>query len=59
MILRHGARPHGRQILHPKTVEQMSVNQIGDLSAGKLKTFTPERFRATSISNPAPPKNGV
>ena len=43
MILRRGRAADGRQVLHPKTVEQMSTNQIGALGAGKLKTYTPER----------------
>ena len=37
MMLNHGAR-----ILQPKTVERMAVNQIGDLTAGKMKSFRPE-----------------
>jgi methyl acetate hydrolase len=32
---------HGRGILQPKTVAMMTTNQIGDVSAGKLKTFRP------------------
>jgi CubicO group peptidase (beta-lactamase class C family) len=43
MILRRGRGPGGRQILKPETVAIMSANQIGDLTAGKLKTFQPER----------------
>jgi len=34
---------HGVRILKPETVAQMSRNQIGSLSAGKLKSFRPER----------------
>jgi methyl acetate hydrolase len=44
MILNHGGR-----ILQPKTVEQMSVNQIGDLTAGKMKTFKPETSSEVDI----------
>jgi methyl acetate hydrolase len=40
MILHHGKGPQG-QILQPKTVAMMTTNQIGDISAGKLKTFRP------------------
>jgi methyl acetate hydrolase len=40
MIL-HKGKGNGREILKPKTVEMMSTNQIGDLGAGKLKTFRP------------------
>ena len=29
------------QILQPKTVAMMTTNQIGDVSAGRLKTFRP------------------
>jgi methyl acetate hydrolase len=41
MILKHGRGPNNAQILQPKTVAMMTTNQIGDLSAGKLKTFRP------------------
>jgi len=41
MILRHGRGAGKEQILRPKTVDLMSTNQIGELGAGKLKTFRP------------------
>jgi CubicO group peptidase (beta-lactamase class C family) len=42
MILR-GGRGAGREvILQPKTVAMMTANQIGALSAGKMKTFRPD-----------------
>jgi methyl acetate hydrolase len=41
MILRRGRGPQKEQILQPKTVDLMSSNQIGSLTAGKLKTFRP------------------
>jgi methyl acetate hydrolase len=41
MILRHGSGPKGERILQPKTVDMMATNQIGELSAGKLKTQRP------------------
>jgi CubicO group peptidase (beta-lactamase class C family) len=41
MILNHGRGPNKQQILQPKTVAMMTTNQIGDVSAGKLKTFRP------------------
>lgn len=41
MILRRGSGPNNEQILHPKTVDMMATNQIGKLSAGKLKTVRP------------------
>ena len=43
MILRHGRGSGKEQILRPKTVAMMASNQIGDLSAGKLHSFQPER----------------
>jgi methyl acetate hydrolase len=42
MILRRGQGPSGAQILQPKTVDMMATNQIGDVSAGKLKTVRPD-----------------
>jgi methyl acetate hydrolase len=41
MILRYGRSGIRDEILTAKSVEMMSVNQIGDLGAGKLKTFMP------------------
>jgi methyl acetate hydrolase len=41
MILRRGEGPKNQQILQPKTVDMMATNQIGELSAGKLKTVRP------------------
>jgi methyl acetate hydrolase len=43
MILRRGGSDHGDPVLQPKTVEMMTSNQIGDLSAGKLKAVRPDR----------------
>jgi methyl acetate hydrolase len=43
MILRRGRSATGDQVLRPQTVATMSANQIGDLGAGKLKTFQPAR----------------
>lgn len=40
MILKQGHGPSGA-ILQPKTVAMMTTNQIGDVSAGKLKTYRP------------------
>jgi len=59
MILRRGRAVDGRQVLHPKTVEQMSVNQIGALSAGKLKTSTPERSSDVDMQPGATEKWGL
>jgi CubicO group peptidase (beta-lactamase class C family) len=41
MILNRGAGPNGERILKPHTVESMLRNQIGNLSAGKMRTFQP------------------
>ena len=41
MILRYGRSGVRDEILTAKSVEMMSMNQIGDLGAGKLKTFQP------------------
>ena len=41
MILRYGRSGVREEILTAKSVEMMSVNQIGGLGAGKLKTFQP------------------
>ncbi|PWU03594.1 MAG: 1,4-butanediol diacrylate esterase [Terriglobia bacterium] len=41
MILRRGRSAEKDQILRPKTVDMMTVNQIGALTAGKLKTSRP------------------
>lgn len=43
MILRGGRSATGAQILRPQTVAMMSSNQIGELGAGKLKTYQPTR----------------
>jgi CubicO group peptidase (beta-lactamase class C family) len=42
MILRYGRGGVSQEILGAKSVEAMSVNQIGDLGAGKLKTLMPD-----------------
>ena len=42
MILRYGRGGVREEILSAKSVEMMSVNQIGGLGAGKLKTFQPD-----------------
>ena len=41
MILRRGKGLNGARILHAKTVHMMATNQIGAISAGKLKTARP------------------
>ena len=49
MILNHGAAPGGVQILQPRTVESMAMNQIGALTAGKMKSFKPETSSEVDI----------
>jgi CubicO group peptidase (beta-lactamase class C family) len=41
MILRRGKGSDGAMVLQPKTVDMMATNQIGAISAGKLKTARP------------------
>lgn len=43
MILNRGAGPKNARILQPKTVSSMMTNQIGELTAGKMKSFNPDR----------------
>ena len=57
MILNHGAGPNGHRILQPKTVDSMMANQIGELTAGKMKSSNPT-CQVTSISSQAIRKNG-
>jgi methyl acetate hydrolase len=49
MILRRGRAADGTQILQARTVDRMTSNQIGPLSAGKLKSFQPERSSDVDI----------
>lgn len=41
MILGNGARG-GTRVLQPETVASLSVNQLGPLTAGKMKSFAPQ-----------------
>ena len=41
MILGKGRGKNNARILQPKTVESMELNQIGELTAGKMKSFHP------------------
>ena len=43
MILRRGRGMGKQQILRPETVDRMASNQIGELSAGKMKSSRPDR----------------
>jgi len=58
MILRRGRGP-ARQILQPATVEMMSANQIGELGAGKLKSYQPERSSDVDLHPGATDKWGL
>ena len=42
MILNRGKGPKNGRILKAKTVESMGVNQIGTLTAGKMRSFKPD-----------------
>ena len=42
MILNRGKGPKNERILKAKTVESMGVNQIGTLTAGKMRSFKPD-----------------
>ena len=42
MFLRRGSAGGGKQVLRPRTVDLMASNQIGGVSAGKLKSVDPE-----------------
>ena len=41
MILNRGAGPDGVRVLKPETVESMLTNQIGGLTAGRMKSLRP------------------
>ena len=49
MILRKGRGVNGARILSANTVKVLSTNQIGRLTAGKMKSFTPEQSSDVDI----------
>jgi len=49
MILRKGRGVDRTVILQPKTVESMAVNQIGELTAGKMRSFRPDNSSDVDI----------
>ncbi|MGA3187232.1 MAG: serine hydrolase domain-containing protein [Bryobacteraceae bacterium] len=49
----------GRGILQPKTVESMEINQIGALTAGKMKSFRPNLSSDVDIQPGATEKWGL
>lgn len=59
MILRHGRTATGQQILQPKTVDQMSSNHIGALTAGKMRSYTQERSSDVDVQPGATEKWGL
>jgi CubicO group peptidase (beta-lactamase class C family) len=59
MILRRGRGPGKQQILQPATVDMMSSNQIGELGAGRLKSFQPERSSDVDLHPGATDKWGL
>ncbi|HLK67366.1 MAG TPA: serine hydrolase domain-containing protein [Bryobacteraceae bacterium] len=58
MILGKGAGPNQARILRPQTVELMEINQIGDLSAGKMKSYRPDYSSDVDIQPGATEKWG-
>ena len=50
---------HGKGILKPKTVESMCVNQIGTLTAGKMKSFKPDTSSDVDIQPGSTEKWGL
>jgi methyl acetate hydrolase len=59
MFLQRGRATDGTRILQPKTVDLMSSNQIGQLSAGKLKTAVPARSSDVDMQPGATEKWGL
>jgi methyl acetate hydrolase len=59
MILGKGRGSNKVQILQQKTVESMKVNQIGAATAGKMKSFRPDRSSDVDIQPGATEKWGL
>jgi len=63
MILRKGRGPNGGPkdavILQPKTVESMAINQIGELTAGKMRSSRPNSSSDVDIQPGATEKWGL
>jgi CubicO group peptidase (beta-lactamase class C family) len=59
MILRKGRGANGAVILQPKTVQSMAVNQIGGLSAGKMRSFAPKTSSDVDIQPGSQEKWGL
>jgi CubicO group peptidase (beta-lactamase class C family) len=58
MLLNNGTLHHTR-ILRPQTVAQMAENQIGDLPAGTMTSFAPERSNNVDFFPGAPIRWGL
>jgi methyl acetate hydrolase len=58
MILGKGRGINKARILRAKTVERMEINQIGDLTAGKMKSYHPESSSDVDIQPGFPEKWG-
>ena len=59
MILRKGRGTNTVQILQPKTVESMEINQIGAATAGKMKSYRPNFSSDVDIQPGATEKWGL
>jgi CubicO group peptidase (beta-lactamase class C family) len=59
LILNHGTGSNNVRILQPKTVESMMTNQIGHLTAGKMKSFKPNTSADVDIQPGHTEKRGL
>jgi CubicO group peptidase (beta-lactamase class C family) len=59
MILNHGKGPGTVRVLQVKTVDSMGTNQIGELEAGKMKSFKPDTSSAVDMQPDAAEKWGL
>jgi len=58
-MLLHGGSLNGARILRPETVALMNANQIGDLPAGTLTSYVPERSNHVDFFPGAPIRWGL
>ena len=58
-ILNRGTGPNNTRILQPRTVESMMTNQIGELTAGKMKSFMPDTSADVDIQPGSTEKWGL
>ncbi|MGO9256054.1 MAG: serine hydrolase domain-containing protein [Bryobacteraceae bacterium] len=59
MILGKGLGNNGARILDPKTVASMKINQIGAATAGKMKSYRPDRSSDVDMQPGAAEKWGL